>query len=119
LLQVTPLLQEVGRVDFGKVMEIFGQFVNFEDGIALANRDAGTAADAPLWIDIKLCRAGESRVSRHWLDRVGLADIDTKHVFDALIGDNAKIMHSYNLLEIKMAVRKILLSLPHYRSVQE
>jgi hypothetical protein len=67
---------------------VFAQFVDGVDGIGGTNRHAGSAVNATLGVDEQLGRGLEARVVFLRMNAVGGADVDTKEIFDAGVGNH-------------------------------
>jgi len=76
----------VGRIDLGELHFVWRQFVDREDGMMLANRDARAAIQAPLRVNEELLHGFVVRVVFTWADILALADGYTFVVFHAGIG---------------------------------
>jgi hypothetical protein len=84
LEKLCKLLFEVGRVDRRKLLELFRQILDCENGSTLARRDAGAAAEALFGIDKELFGLLISGLGSFGVDGLPQTDGYTQVVFDAL-----------------------------------
>jgi hypothetical protein len=77
----------VGCVLLDKFLFVFWHVFKSMNSVGAAGRNAGTAVDAALGIDIHLSRSFELGFVLLGMDAVGGANFDTERVFNAAIGD--------------------------------
>ena len=77
----------VRGVKIGEAGEFLGKFVEYENRISRANRDAGTAIDAVVRFDVKLWRFGETGLILLGVDAVHRAGLHAQFILGTGIGN--------------------------------
>jgi drug/metabolite transporter (DMT)-like permease len=89
IVQTAPkALREKRLVDGDELLLVRGDFVEREERVGVARREAGAAIDALAGVDVHLRRGFERRFVAARMDAVDRAGRDAQLVFDAVVGDD-------------------------------
>ena len=99
------LIRIKSSVLFGEVLQILRQLLERVDRLGRAGRDASTAVDATVWIDIELGGGFKCGFILFRMDAVGWTSVHTEKIFDAGIGNHISHDEVSNQLRVGVGRR--------------